>query len=166
MSLISPWNKKSLEIKSYHFQTFFLGLFFWLQYDFKKSTWKKSPFLVENAWEQRMFTTMEKQGLDIKNAPGYIHLQVLRRKVLFMTGPHAPKTKAFFQDFNSCNVISWDFIGSSHIILGGKNHRNLKLRKFFPVTFFPRNSENWDFFTKVFISRFFPWNFFSSHFFA
>ena len=26
----SPWNKKSLEIKSYHFETFFsIGLFFW-----------------------------------------------------------------------------------------------------------------------------------------
>ena len=32
---------------------------------------------------------------------------------------------------------------------------SLKLRTLFPKTFFPRRSENWDFFTKVFIARFF-----------
>ena len=46
--------------------TLFSGTFFWFQYDFIQ----KSPFLVENAWEHRMFTTMEKNGLDFKNTPG------------------------------------------------------------------------------------------------
>jgi len=27
---------------------------------------------VENEWEQRMFTTMEKGAIDIKNTPDYI----------------------------------------------------------------------------------------------
>ena len=50
--------KKSLEIKSYQFETFF-----WLQYDFiQKRPRKKSPLIVENAWEQRMFTIMQKRG--------------------------------------------------------------------------------------------------------
>jgi len=29
---------------------------------YKKVPGKKNPFIVENAWEQRMFTTMEKIG--------------------------------------------------------------------------------------------------------
>ena len=46
--------------------TLFSGTFFLFQYDLIQ----KSPFLVENAWEHRMFTTMEKNGLDFKNTPG------------------------------------------------------------------------------------------------
>ena len=38
---------------------------------YKKNREKRPP-IVENAWEQRMFTIMEKAGLDIKNTPGYI----------------------------------------------------------------------------------------------
>ena len=38
--------------------TLFSGTFFLFQYDFIQ----KSPFLVENAWEHRMFTTMQKKG--------------------------------------------------------------------------------------------------------
>ena len=58
----SPWNKNSLEIKSYHFETLF-SITFWFQCDFmQKRPRKTSPILVENAWEQRMFTTMQKRG--------------------------------------------------------------------------------------------------------
>jgi len=28
---------------------------------------------MKNAWEQRMFTTMERKRIDIKKTPGYIH---------------------------------------------------------------------------------------------
>ena len=46
----SPFIKKSPEIKAYQFETF-LGLFFWLQYDFiHKSPQKKSRLTSENAW--------------------------------------------------------------------------------------------------------------------
>ena len=38
---------------------------------YKKNREKRPP-IVGNAREQRMFTIMEKVGLDIKNTPGYI----------------------------------------------------------------------------------------------
>ena len=38
-----------------------------------------------------------------------------------MKTSHFPKTYDFFlQDFKSCDLISWDFIGSPNIILGKK----------------------------------------------
>ena len=47
---------------------YFLGLFFWFQYDFiQKRPRKKSPIIVENAWEQRMFTTMQKKRIEKKS---------------------------------------------------------------------------------------------------
>ena len=70
-----------------------------------------------------MFTTIEKQGLDID----IFNMQMHRRKILFMktskTLPHFPKTWDFLIRifFNSCDLISWDFIGSPHIILGNKD---------------------------------------------
>ena len=37
------------------------------------------------------------------------------------TEPHFYKTQDFFlHDFNSCDIISWDFVGSLEIILGEK----------------------------------------------
>ena len=35
----------------------------------------------------------------------------------------------FLQDFISCDLISWDIIGSPHTILGKKSTRNPKHRK-------------------------------------
>ena len=47
--------------------------FFWFQYDFlQERPRRKSPIIVENAWEERMFTTMQKRATDIKNTHGYI----------------------------------------------------------------------------------------------
>ena len=63
--------KKVLEIKSLTILRLnFLGLS-GSRFNTKKSP-EKSTIIVENAWEQRMFTTMEKQGFDNKNAPSYI----------------------------------------------------------------------------------------------
>ena len=40
---------------------------------------------MENAWEQKMFTTKQKKGLDIKKTPvGIFNMQMHRRKVRFM----------------------------------------------------------------------------------
>ena len=39
---------------------------------------------MENAWEQRMFITMEKQGFDIKTPLAILDMQMHIRKVLFM----------------------------------------------------------------------------------
>ena len=61
MALKTSCGKKVLDIKSrwkkksYHFENLFSVTCF-LQ---KRP--KKSPLFVENAWEQRMFTTMEKE---------------------------------------------------------------------------------------------------------
>ena len=91
-----------------------------------------------------------------KGTRGIFDMKMHRRKVLsmktFKTWSHCPKTKEFFLDFNSCDIIFWDPI----LFWGGKSPRNLKLRTLFPVIFFQRTSKNWDFFTKVFISSFFP----------
>ena len=38
----------------------------------RKIPMKKSSLIVENAWEQRMFTTMEKKEFDIQNTPVHI----------------------------------------------------------------------------------------------
>ena len=39
---------------------------------YKTSVEKKSPIIVENAWEQRMLTIMKKGAIDIKNTHGAI----------------------------------------------------------------------------------------------
>ena len=61
------WNKKPLEIKSYHFETLCSGTFF-----LALLCPQKSPIIVENAWKQLGCLQPWKKGLDIKNAPGYI----------------------------------------------------------------------------------------------
>ena len=82
----SPWNKKSIEIKSYHFETIFSRTFFlapvWFLY--KKVPGKKSHFTVKNAWKQRMFTTMEKNDFILKTPVSIFIMQMHRRKVLFI----------------------------------------------------------------------------------
>ena len=45
---------------------------------------QKKHLFVENAWEQRMFTTMEKKVLDIKTPLAILDMQMHIRKVLFM----------------------------------------------------------------------------------
>ena len=161
----SPWNKKSLEIKSYHFETLFSWTFLWFQYDIIQ---KKSSY-SGNAWEQRLFTTI-KRGLILKSPMAMLKIQMHRRKVLFMktfqTWPHFSEALIlvffshriyFLRDFNSCDIISWDFILE-------KSHRNLKLRTLFPLTFCPMTSENWDFLPKYLFPGFFSRNFFSYDF--
>ena len=39
---------------------------------------KKSPFLVENAWKQRMFTTLEKRDLIFKTPLAIFNMQMYR----------------------------------------------------------------------------------------
>ena len=67
----SPLNKKSLEIKSYHFETLFSRLF-----SSPRMILYKSPFKMENARKQK--------GLDIKTPVGILDMQMHRRKVGFM----------------------------------------------------------------------------------
>ena len=61
--------KKVLKIKSYQFQDLFSRTFFSCSsmISYKKVS-GKSPLIRKNAWEQSMFTTMEKRGW----IPGYI----------------------------------------------------------------------------------------------
>ena len=62
----SPRNKKSLEIKSCHFETLILRIiclvstFSMILY--KNVPGKNIPLIVVNEWEQRMFTTIEIKG--------------------------------------------------------------------------------------------------------
>ena len=71
-------------------------------------------------------TTMEKRGLVLKTTLAILNMQMNRRKALLMnksqTWPHFLKVQDFFlqiyffKDFNSCDLISWDFIGSPPIL--------------------------------------------------
>ena len=101
--------KKVLEIKSSWKQSptilrlYFLGLFLVPVWFYTKKSPEKSPLIVEKAWEQRMFITMEKGGLILKTPLAILNMQMHKRKVLFMktsqTWPHFLKTWDFFLGF-------------------------------------------------------------------
>jgi len=67
-------------MKDYHFDTSFSRTVFWSQYDLIQ----KIPLILENAWEQSIFTTMDKKGLElILNTPlAIFNMQMHRRKFL------------------------------------------------------------------------------------
>ena len=95
---------------SCHFENlFFRDIFQWQK--------PKSPLILENAWEQRMFTTAWKiKVLYIKNTPGYIQYADAQKKSPFY------ENASFSQDlglfffgyiffFIGCpNILSYDFI--------------------------------------------------------
>ena len=131
----SLWIKKSLL-----FWDFFPGLFFWCQYDFIQ----KSPLIVENAWEQRMFSTMGKKGLILKTLIATFNMQMHHgRKVLFYEN---------FSDFlwSYFLALYWQ----SPYYFREKSPRNLKLWSLFPVTFCSRTTENWGFYQSCYIRVF------------
>ena len=63
------------------------------------------------------------------------------------------------KDFNSSDLISWDFISSSHIILGKKSQES-ETQDFISSDSYPRTLENWDFLPKFLFPGFLPRNFF------
>ena len=79
--------------------TLFSGTFFLFQYDLIQ----KSPFLVENAWEHRMFTTMEKMDLILKTPLAKFNMQMHRRKRLRMNLIF-PRLSTFFSDIISSGL--------------------------------------------------------------
>ena len=90
----------------------------------------KSPFTVENAWKQKMFTTMGKRGLDIKNTHLCIfNTQMHRRKV-----PEILNSGLYFHF-----VLRLQKTGTfpPKFLLRGFFSRN-----FFPVTFLHRFVHN------------------------
>ena len=123
----SSLNKKFLDIKFYHFETLFSRTFFLVPVFYTKMSPEKSPLVLENAWEQRMFTIMEKKRIwNIKNAVANLYSNI--KEKFSQTCPHFSKT--FFLVFFSSYIFSprlefmWsftrDFVGSPHIILGKK----------------------------------------------
>ena len=59
------------------------------------------------------------------------------------------------QDFISCDLICRNFMAAPILFQEKKHPRNKKLRSLFQLTFYPlKTSENWNFFTKCFISVF------------
>ena len=83
----SPWNKKSLEIRLN-----FLGFFFLIPvWFYTKNTPKKSPLIVKNAW-------------DIKNTPGCINMQILKKA---LSSDILDFAKHFFQNFFSCDFLTY-----------------------------------------------------------
>ena len=81
----------------------------------------KSPIIVENAWEQKKFTTLEKMPLILKTPRAIFNMKIHRRKRLDLIFPRL--STFFLQDFNSCDLISLAFIGSPHI-LGKKSQES------------------------------------------
>ena len=81
-----------------------------------------------------MFTTMENKEFNIKNTPDYIQYEINRRKFPFRKCLSLRLDLLLFLVFSSdlfssglyifCDLISWDFIGSLHIILGKKSQES------------------------------------------
>ena len=76
------------------------------------------------------------------------------------------RLKTFFQVFLFLGFIFFrtfipeNLLTAPHTILGKKRPRNLKHRTLIPMTFFPRTSENSNFFPEFLFPGFFSWNFF------
>ena len=134
-----PWNKKSLEIKSYHFRTLFFRTFFLVS--------------VQCMGTKDVYYHAKKRAIDIKTPLVIFNMQ---KKVLFiknvsdLTSFSQDYGLFFLQDFNFCDLISWDVF-----YFREKSSKNLKLRTLFPVTFCPRTLDNWDFFTKSYFFQVF-----------
>ena len=91
-----------MEIKSYHFETFFQGLLFWLQYDFIHKRLRKKVLLL---WKMHgMFTTMEKRDLILKAPLAIFNMQMHKRK---------KSLKLSFRDFQWHFVLGLQKIGTS-----------------------------------------------------
>ena len=117
-----------------------------------------------------------KRGQLILKTPIAIFKIQIHKKVFFikrsLTWPHFYKTFSWFffvlriyllQDFISCDLISWDFIGSLHTILGKKSQNT----GFYLLWhFFQRLEKIRTFILQVFISGFFPETFFSRYFYT
>ena len=82
LTLNKSCGKKSLKNKVLPFWDFIFKDFLWFN---TKRTPEKSPLIVENSCEQKMFTTMHgKKRFDILNTPCFIqHVHKHRGKVLF-----------------------------------------------------------------------------------
>ena len=166
----SPWNKKSLEIRSHQFETFVLvptsSMILYKKVSEKKSSYSEKCMGTKDVYNHG------KKGNWYKKQPHcYIQKADFRRAE---ENSFLWRLRTFFLFFVSLDILSsgLKFPWSYFLILfwqppyyfRKRRPRNLKLRTLFPKTFFPRRSENWDFFTKVFIARFFSINFFSCDF--
>ena len=119
------FKNKVLPLWDFIFWTFFL-VSVWF---YTKCFRKKSPILVEIAREQRMFSTIQKRGNRLKKTLDIFNMQMLIKKVLFIKRLRLDliftRLRIFFlQNFNSCYLISWDYIGSPHIIVGKKSQES------------------------------------------
>ena len=123
----SPFIKKSPEIKSYQFETFFSRTFFLVPvWFYTKTSPERSPILVDNTWEQRMFTTMTKKGqliLKCRSIENVLDLTSCSQNSGLFSWFFFLRIY-FLQDF-----ISWDLIGRPHTILG-KKIRGIKTQNF------------------------------------
>ena len=133
MAILKFCGKKSLKLSPTNFRIYFLGLFFLFQYDFIQKSLRKKSSYTEKCMRTKYVYNHGKKGMD-SWLYSICRLQMHRSKFLFMkssqTWPHFRKTYNFFldfflriyflQDLNSRDLISWDFIGSPHIILGKK----------------------------------------------
>ena len=90
------FEKKFSEIKSYQFETLFSRTFFLVPVWFhRKKSPEKCPLVVKNAWEQRMFTAMEKRRLILRTPLAIFNMQMdwgkrLRLDLIF------PRHRTFF----------------------------------------------------------------------
>ena len=84
-------------------------------------TSEKSSITVENAWKQKIFKTMQKSAIDIKNTQAIFDIQMHRKKVFFM------KTSWTFtrQDFISCDLICRNFMAAP-VLFQEKNIPGIK----------------------------------------
>ena len=82
---------------------------------YKKKSPEKSSWIVENAWEQRMFITMEGRDWTLKTPLAILNMQMQRKKSPFRktskNWPHFPKTFFSFPvTFCPGTAENWDFL--------------------------------------------------------
>ena len=130
-------------------------------------------YIVETSlytFAESMFTTMQKRSLIFKTHLAIFNMQMQKKKSPFYENVldltlFSQDLELFFlvfflrtyflQDFNSCDLYFLRLYWQS-LILGEKNSQESKTQNFFPVTFCPRTSENWDFLPKFLFPGFFP----------
>ena len=129
MALKKSCEKKSFEIKSYHFETLFPRTFLWLQYDFIQKRPRKKFYFSRKCMGTKDVNNHAKKGaidtLDIFDMQMFRKKSFLQKRLglnLIFTMTYKPN-QVFFSSklYNSCDLISWDFIGSPYIILGKKS---------------------------------------------
>ena len=104
-----PCKKNPLKWSPTILRLYFIGLFFWFQYDFIQKRPRKRPIIAEYAWEQHA----KRGAVDIEKRPWlYSKYRCIEKSL-----------RHFLQNYISCDLTLRLYISSPYSILG-KSPRN------------------------------------------